>query len=148
MGFFTEDHVWTLNVLWDKISKFLCYRQCCGSALLWCGGPDPTFQFNADPDPTTRFSPDLDPPMLQNDPLRLPPFRFNADADPDPAFHLMWIRIQLPKMIRIRNTVYQVSFLHFFFFGSWDFIWIFGLWMRFPSIVLLISARFEPVPDK
>jgi hypothetical protein len=27
----------------------------------------------------------LDPPMLQNDPVRLPPFHF--DADPDPAFH-------------------------------------------------------------
>jgi hypothetical protein len=42
-----------------------------------------------DPDPTTHFSPDLDPPILQNDPLRLPPFHFdaNANADPDPAFH-------------------------------------------------------------
>jgi hypothetical protein len=29
--------------------------------------------------------PDLYPPMLQNDPLRLPPFYF--DANPDPAFH-------------------------------------------------------------
>jgi hypothetical protein len=28
---------------------------------------------------------DLEPPMLQNDPLMLPPFHF--DADPDPAFH-------------------------------------------------------------
>jgi hypothetical protein len=37
-----------------------------------------------DPDPpTTHFSLDLDPPILQNDPLRLPPFQF--DADPDPA---------------------------------------------------------------
>ncbi len=45
----------------------------------------------------------LDPPMLQNDPLRIPPFHF----DPDPAFHfyadlgpasnLMRIWIQLPK---------------------------------------------------
>jgi hypothetical protein len=49
--------------------------------------PDPAFQFDAEPepDPTTHFSPDLDPPMLQNDPLRLPPF--HSDADPDPAFH-------------------------------------------------------------
>jgi hypothetical protein len=31
------------------------------------------------------FPPDLDPPMLQNDPLGLPPFHF--DADPDPAFN-------------------------------------------------------------
>ncbi len=60
-------------------------------------------------DPTTHFFPDLDPPMLQNDPLRLPPytlmqirillftlmqmririllFTFDADVDPDPAFH-------------------------------------------------------------
>ncbi len=57
--------------------------------------PDPTFQFDADPDPTTHFFPDLYPPMLQNDPLRLPPFHFGADpdlafhfgADLDPAFH-------------------------------------------------------------
>ncbi len=55
--------------------------------------------FTADPetedsDPTTHFSPDVDPPMLQNDPLRLPPFHFAADpdptchssADPDPSF--------------------------------------------------------------
>ncbi len=48
---------------------------------------DPTFQFEADtdPDPTTHFSLDLDPPMLQSDPLRLPPFHF--DADSDPSFH-------------------------------------------------------------
>ncbi len=46
--------------------------------------PDPTFQFHADfqfnidpdPDPNTHFFPDLDPPMLQNNPLRLPPFHF------------------------------------------------------------------------
>ncbi len=31
------------------------------------------------------FIPDLDPPLLQNDPLRLPPFHLNVD--PDPAFH-------------------------------------------------------------
>ncbi len=47
--------------------------------------PDPSFQFSANPHPTTQFFPDLDAPMLQNDPLRLPPFHF--DADPDPAFH-------------------------------------------------------------
>jgi hypothetical protein len=40
--------------------------------------PDPTFQFDADPDPTTQFFPDLDLPML---------------------------RMQLPKIIRIHNTV-------------------------------------------
>jgi hypothetical protein len=31
--------------------------------------------------------PDLDPPVLQNDPLRLPPFHFDADQDLDPTFH-------------------------------------------------------------
>ncbi len=43
--------------------------------------PDPTFHTDADPDPdpTNHFFPKLDPPMLQNDPLRLPPFRFDAD---------------------------------------------------------------------
>jgi len=44
--------------------------------------PDPAFHFNEDPDPTTHFFPDLDPPMLQNDPLRLPPSHFDADPDP------------------------------------------------------------------
>ncbi len=33
------------------------------------------------------FFPDWDLPMLQNNPVRLPPFHFNADADPDQAFH-------------------------------------------------------------
>jgi hypothetical protein len=49
--------------------------------------PDPTFQFDADPDPN-----------------------FHLDADADTAFHfLMRIRIQLPKMvrIRIRNSAYR-----------------------------------------
>jgi hypothetical protein len=48
---------------------------------------------DADPDLTTHFFPDWDLPMLQNDPLRLPPFHFDADLDPiftsmdpDPAF--------------------------------------------------------------
>ncbi len=78
--------------------------------------PDPAFLFDTDPDPdpATLFFPDLDPPMLQNDPLRLPPFHF--DEDPDPVFTWMririqlstlmrmriWNRIQLPKMMRIR----------------------------------------------
>jgi hypothetical protein len=30
---------------------------------------------------------DLDPPMLQNNPVRLPPFPFDTDADRDPDFH-------------------------------------------------------------
>ncbi len=48
--------------------------------------PDPTFHSDAVPDPypTTHFFSDLDPPLLQNDPLRLPPCPF--DADPDQAF--------------------------------------------------------------
>ena len=45
--------------------------------------PDSIFHSDADQDPTAHFSPDLDPPMLQNDPLRLPPF--HLDANPDPA---------------------------------------------------------------
>jgi hypothetical protein len=53
--------------------------------------PDPAFQLNADPDPdsTTHLFPDLYDPMLQKDPLKLPPFHsaFHFDADPDPAFH-------------------------------------------------------------
>ncbi len=48
--------------------------------------PDRALLFDADPDPSTQFFPDLDPPMLQNDPVRLPPFHFDADPDPDPAF--------------------------------------------------------------
>jgi hypothetical protein len=39
---------------------------------------DPTLQFD-DPDPITHIFPDMDHPMLQNDPLRLPPFHFDAD---------------------------------------------------------------------
>jgi hypothetical protein len=82
--------------------------------------PEPTFQFNAYPDPNTHFSPDLDLPMLQNDPLRLPLFPFDADADPvpDPAFHLMWIRIQLSKMIRIRRPQHCLPGIHLLFFSS------------------------------
>jgi hypothetical protein len=71
--------------------------------------PDPTFQFDPDPDPdpTTNFPPDSDPPMLQKDPLRLPPFHFNADADPDPAS----LKRCGTMRIRIRNTVgYPIRF--------------------------------------
>jgi hypothetical protein len=46
---------------------------------------DPTFHADPVPGPTTHFFSRLDRPMLQNDPLKLPPFNF--DADPDPAFH-------------------------------------------------------------
>ncbi len=49
--------------------------------------PDPTFNCDADadPEPTTHFFPELYPPMIENDPLKVPPFHF--DAEPDPAFH-------------------------------------------------------------
>ncbi len=47
---------------------------------------DPTLQFD-DPDPITHIFPDMDHPMLQNDPLRLPPFTL--------------MRIQLPKIMQI-----------------------------------------------
>jgi hypothetical protein len=47
--------------------------------------PDPNFQFDADLDPTIHFFQVRTLPMLQNDPLGLPPFHF--DADPDPVFH-------------------------------------------------------------
>jgi hypothetical protein len=62
--------------------------------------PNPAFHFNADPDPdpTTHFFPDLYPPMLQNDPLKLPPFNF--DANPDPDFHVDADADR--KMMRIR----------------------------------------------
>jgi hypothetical protein len=60
--------------------------------------------------------------MLQNDPLRLPPFPFDADADPvpGPGFHLMWMRIQLSKMIRI-HCLPGIRLL-FFYFEVLDFI--------------------------
>jgi hypothetical protein len=57
--------------------------------------PDPTFLFDPDPDSTSHLSPYLNFPMLQNG---LQGFHL---------FSLMGIRIriQLPKKIRIRNTV-------------------------------------------
>ncbi len=48
--------------------------------------PDPTFQFDPEPDPTTHFFSDLEPPVLQNDPLRLPPLHFDADPDLKPDY--------------------------------------------------------------
>jgi hypothetical protein len=66
--------------------------------------PDPNYQFYADtdPDPILPLTfPALAPPMLQNDPLRLPPFHFDANPYPDPAFTLRLIRIKLPEMMRI-----------------------------------------------
>ena len=40
---------------------------------------------NVDPDPTSPFFQVLDP-MLQNDPLRLPPLHFDADLDPQHCY--------------------------------------------------------------
>jgi hypothetical protein len=59
------------------------------------------FQFDADPDLDPAFHFDADPDL---DPA------FHFDADPDPASTLIWIRIQFPKMIRIRinNTEFFV----------------------------------------
>ncbi len=50
-------------------------------AFHFCADPDPIFHFEADAEPTTHFLQISTLPMLQNEPLRLPPFHFAADPD-------------------------------------------------------------------
>ncbi len=68
-------------------------------------GPDPVpaFHFYADPGPASHQAPIRSihgPSLLWFEPLKL--LNFDLDAYPDPLFTLMRIRIQLPKIMRIR----------------------------------------------
>jgi hypothetical protein len=108
---------------WPAGCRSVKLNQCCGftfdadpDTFFYCDtdpDPGPSFHLNADPDPdpTTHLFPNLYDPMLQNDPVKLPPF--HLDADPGPAFHFdpdpdqafyfdgIRMRIHLPKMMRI-----------------------------------------------
>ncbi len=68
----------TVRTLW-------AYKQCCGSASLWCES-EYCFYFDADPDPTGTFHTNADPnPNFHN--------------DPDPTTHFFQIRsLQWSKM--------------------------------------------------
>jgi hypothetical protein len=52
-------------------------------------------------DPTTRIFPDLNPPLLQNDPLRLPPYTLLRIRILLLTLMQMWIRIQLFTLTRM-----------------------------------------------